>query len=119
MLLLHSLAELERLETLLLAQRIALRQQQIFTHHFRHQLREARPGLPAELELRRRWITQQRIYFSGAEIARVDTDDDLAGMQAGHRALDLGDNAGLMHAESFPLERDADLLCRGVDEVAH
>src|SRR5256885_15477851 len=94
----------KRLESLLAAQRVALGDRYVFTHHLRHQLLERGFRTPAEFDVRGCRIAEQRMHFGRPEITRVDAYDRLTNMQPIARPRKRGDARGFVDAEAFPLE---------------
>src|SRR5262249_55312159 len=79
-------------------------------HHFYHQLIEACPVVPAKVDSRLAWITNQSIHFGRAEITRVDFHEHFPS-----RFIE----AFLLDAVSAPDDRSADVGESLFNEFAH
>src|SRR5215469_11370437 len=83
---------------------------QIVHDHLGHELAEAHLVLPAELASGLGRIPMKIVHFRRAEIARIDGDQDLAG---------LGVHPLLLGSRTAPGDLPADLAEGKLDELAH
>ena len=97
------------------SRRVAPGDLEVLPHHLRAHLLHRDLRHPAELLLRLRGVAEQRLHFGRAEVARVDPHDHVAHLQRrrpqfGSLALDVLDDADLLHAAAFEAQSDAELM---------
>ena len=106
---------------MLLAELIASGDFEVTSDHFGDEFFESGFRAPAELIESLGRIAEQGFDFGGPEIARVDFNDRLAGLQfdilvAGD---DFADGTGFADSLTLPRDFDAEFVGGGIDEVAH
>ena len=115
----HSFVVIEGLETSHLDQRIAPGRAVIGENHFLDQLLQAGLRRPAELLTCFARVAEQGFDFRRAKVARVDLDDHIADLDLGLVAVDLGDDADLIHTLAFKTHADAEFGGGEFDELAN
>src|SRR6266481_791673 len=105
-----SLMAIEKPESVLFDELVALCQFQILAHHLAHEFPKGCTRHPTQLQPGFRCVAEQCFDFGGAKIARVDRDDAMPG-------LDIV--ALLIDAVALPSDPDADFLRSKINEIAH
>ncbi len=82
---------------------------EVFTDHFGDEFVEGGLRRPAKLFFGFGRVAKQGFNFGGAEVARVDFDDDFAVLVG----------AGFLNALPLPGDLDAEFFGGGIDELAH
>src|SRR6185436_2065174 len=86
------------------------RRAQILLDHLAHEVAKRDRGAPAEALMGFARIATERFNFGRPEIARIDLDQDLAG---------LGIDADLIRTASAPLDGAVHMREGALDELAH